>query len=412
MDVGSVCRLLDSETIVMMIQSKKKNLAIIGASYLQLPLIEKARAMGFQTHVFAWEAHDVGESAADHFYPISITDKEAILEQCKKIGICGICSIASDLAVITVNYVADRLNLTGNSLTCTTKSTNKYYMRKALQAGGDPIPHFTLLEKPDDIPHEGGLYPTDSQHAEIHYPADSPQVEIHYPAVIKPTDRSGSRGITIVNNEEEARAALEEALAVSFEGRALMEDYVDGAEYSLEGISWKGKHHILAITEKHTTGQPWFVETGHVQPAPLNEAIAQKVRATVLHALDTLEIQNGASHSEVRITADGHIFIMEIGARMGGDLIGSDLVPLTTGIDYVKAVIQIACGQEPDLRPIDHKGCSAEVRYILTKEDLAQMRLLQSTHPEQFIRLGYLDETMFDQIKDSSQRAGCYMIRR
>ena len=97
----------------------EKNLAIIGASYLQLPLIEKAKEMGYTTHVFAWKANDVGEEAADKFYPISIIEKEEILEVCKKIGICGICSIASDVAVITVNYVAEKLGLAGNKIETT-----------------------------------------------------------------------------------------------------------------------------------------------------------------------------------------------------------------------------------------------------------------------------------------------------
>ena len=68
----------------------KKHLAIIGASYLQLPLIEKAKDMGYTTHVFAWAAGDVGEEAADFFYPVSIVEKEEILDKCRQIGICGI----------------------------------------------------------------------------------------------------------------------------------------------------------------------------------------------------------------------------------------------------------------------------------------------------------------------------------
>ena len=77
-----------------------KNLAIIGASFLQLPLILKAKEMGYKTHVFAWKANDVGEQAADVFYPISIVEKEKILEECRKIGIDGICSIASELTML------------------------------------------------------------------------------------------------------------------------------------------------------------------------------------------------------------------------------------------------------------------------------------------------------------------------
>lgn len=108
----------------------EKNLAIIGASYLQLPLIQKAKKLGYITHVFAWKINDVGERAADYFYPISIVEKECILKKCREIGICGICSIASDLAVITVNYVAEELGLNGNSLETTDVSTNKYLMRQ------------------------------------------------------------------------------------------------------------------------------------------------------------------------------------------------------------------------------------------------------------------------------------------
>ena len=67
----------------------KKKIAIIGASYLQLPLIQKAKELGYETHVFAWKANDVGEKVADYFYPISIVEKERILKKCREIGICG-----------------------------------------------------------------------------------------------------------------------------------------------------------------------------------------------------------------------------------------------------------------------------------------------------------------------------------
>ena len=93
----------------------KKKLAIIGAALFQEPAILKAKAMGLETHVFAWEAGDPGEKMADFFYPISIREKEEILEKCREIGIDGIISIASDLAMVTVNYVAENMGLTGNS---------------------------------------------------------------------------------------------------------------------------------------------------------------------------------------------------------------------------------------------------------------------------------------------------------
>ena len=126
-------------------------LAIIGASYLQEPLIEKAKSMGIETHVFAWAAGDVGEKSADYFYPISIVEKEQILEKCKEIGINGICSIASDLAAITVNYVAHAMELVGNSPECALISTNKHLMREAFEKNGDPSPKSILVSSVRDL---------------------------------------------------------------------------------------------------------------------------------------------------------------------------------------------------------------------------------------------------------------------
>ena len=320
----------------------KKNLAIIGASYLQLPLIEKAKKLGYTTHVFAWATNDVGESAADHFYPISITEVDQITEKCQEIGICGICSIATDLGNIAVNYVADKLGLPCNSPESTKKSTNKHLMRQAFEANGDPSPKSILVDENTDIS----------------------SINMVFPVIIKPTDRSGSRGIFKLESREGLNDAVKAALSESFEKKALIEEYAEGEEYSVEGISYKGSHHILAMTLKYTTGAPHFIETGHMEPAPVSDETYKKVTEVITHALDTLEIKNSASHSEIKIDKNGNIKIIEIGSRMGGDCIGSDLVKYSTGIDYLKAVIDVACGNEPDLSKIG-ETCIPEVRFIL-----------------------------------------------
>ena len=109
-----------------------KKIVIIGANDFQNQLILKAKSLGYETFVFAWEDGAVGKDTADHFYPISIIEKEAILEECRKIKPDGICSIASDLASITVNYVAEHLGLPCNQIKYSAIQTNKYEMRKAL----------------------------------------------------------------------------------------------------------------------------------------------------------------------------------------------------------------------------------------------------------------------------------------
>ena len=98
---------------------KKRKIAIIGASLFQDPLILKAQELGLETHVFAWKTGDIGESLADYFYPISTREKDRILQRCREIGVEGIISIGSDLAMDTVNYVADKMGLVGNSIEAT-----------------------------------------------------------------------------------------------------------------------------------------------------------------------------------------------------------------------------------------------------------------------------------------------------
>ncbi len=366
-----------------------KDIAIIGASYLQLPLIEKAKEMGFVTHVFAWAANDVGERAADHFYPISITEVDAIADQCRKIGICGICSIATDLGNYTVNYVANQLGLPGNSMDSTVKCTNKFEMRKAFQKNRDPSPKSILVDTCSDLN----------------------AFSLVYPVIIKPTDRSGSRGITKLDSSDGLTKAVDWAINNSIEKKALIEEYIEGQEYSVEGISYNGEHHILAVTLKYTTGAPNFIETGHLEPAPVNKETYKRIEAVVIHALDTLGIQNSASHSEIKIDDSGNIHIIEIGSRMGGDCIGSDLVYLSTGIDYLRAVIQVACGEKPDLTSRGNT-CLAEIRYILTKEDLDEYTRMIKDEPERIIKV--VDIRHLELVgctTNSSDRAGCYIIK-
>lgn len=365
-----------------------KDLAIIGASYLQLPLIEKAKELGYRTHVFAWAAGDVGETAADHFYPISIVEKDAILEQCRQIGICGICTIASDLAAITVNHVAHRLGLPGNTPEATAKSTNKHLMRKAFAQGGDPSPRSILVDENTDLS----------------------VLALDYPVIVKPTDRSGSRGIYKLENGDGLALAVRQAMSEGFEKKALVEEYAHGQEYSVEYISFQGVHHFLAVTKKYTTGAPHFIETGHLEPAPLSPEVLARVQAVVSHALDTLEIRNSASHSEIKIAGDGTIRIIEIGGRMGGDCIGSDLVQLSTGYDFVKMVIQVAVGEIPDFTMVCNPT-PVESVFLFTQADVEELEQLQREEPERLIRIVDFHPENIGKITDSSNRAGCYIRR-
>ena len=361
-----------------------KKLAIIGASYLQLPLVLKAKEMGIETICFAWEDGAVCKEVADHFYPIDVKQKEQILKVCQKIGIDGITTIAADLPVSTINYVANQMGIISNPYEYSGITTNKYLMRQCFMDNNVPSPKFTLVD--------------DDDHYQI--------TGFKFPLIVKPTDRSGSRGVEKVLDPVQLEEAIERARKESFEHKAIIEEFVTGREISVESISNEGKHYILQITDKVTTGAPFFVELEHHQPSSLPEDIKERVRGIVLKALDALHIQFGASHSELKITEDGDIRVIEIGARMGGDFIGSNLVQLSTGYDFLKGVIEVALGDfhEPQITEHSYSGV-----YFLSKETESLKSVIENwkEYPE-IVEAEITDEEL-RHIECSGDRSG-YLI--
>lgn len=365
-----------------------KKIVIIGANDFQNPLILKAKEMGFETHVFAWQDGSIGERTADFFYPISIVERDRILKECEKIRPDAVASIGSDLAMLTVNEVAGRLKLPCNSMECTQISTNKYAMRRAFQAAGVPVPGFVSIDAKTPV---------------------EKVKELKLPVIVKPTDRSGSRGITKLTDWKEFSEAQKLAVENSFEKKAIVEEYLTGEEYSCECISYEGAHYFLALTKKYTTGEPHFIETGHLEPSGLSQVQMEKVKDAVFQALTALKVENGASHTEFMIDEADKVKIIEVGARMGGDCIGSHLVPLSTGYDYVRMVIDVACGKKPDFGKHRQEGAAC-IRFVFHKQDLELLERLKSDKPENIHFISEIKLVREGRVTDSSTRFGYYIL--
>ena len=363
-----------------------KKLAIIGASYLQLPLVLKAKEVGLYTICFAWLKDAVCKDVANEFYDISIIEKERIYEKCKQIGIDGICTIASDVAAPTVAYVAERLGLISNSYSCAVLANNKFLMRNAFLKAGIPCPRFRIAEDTSDLK----------------------DLTLDYPLIVKPTDRSGSLGVSRVDSIDELTDAVKAALSVSFKRQAIIEEYIEGREISVEFISYQGKHYPLAITDKVTSGSPHFVELAHHQPADLSDVLYAKIYSLNKKALSALGISNGASHAEYKITSTGRVVIIEVGARMGGDFIGSDLVYLSTGYDYLKGAIDVSLGYF-DI-PTLNRNVYAGV-YFLSKE--TEWLLPIFNNPDSYLEV--IKSEVFpiplQEVKCSSDRKGYFIYQ-
>lgn len=366
-----------------------RKIVIIGASELQNPLILKAKEMGFETHVFAWKSGDIGERTADHFYPVSIVEKDRILDICREIQPDAVASIASDLAAITVNYLANALGLPSNPAETAYIASNKFAMRGAFQAAGIPTPAFAKVATGDDL---------SAVHA------------MQLPIIVKPTDRSGSRGIYKLTSFDGLEDAIRHSVEASFEKKAIVEEYIEGDEYSFETISQNGVHHYLTITKKFTTGSPHFIETGHLEPSDLDAETIEAAKELVFRALDALHITTGASHAEFKVLpGTREIRLIEIGARMGGDCIGSDLVRLTTGYDFVRMVIQAAAGDPLELTKADAVPAAA-VRYIFSEQDIAHYEAIRQSAPDKLYRASEMQHVAGAAVTDSSTRYGFYIV--
>ncbi len=242
----------------------------------------------------------------------------------------------------TISYVAEDMNLIGNSYQCSLQSTNKALMRDAFLAHGVASPDYLKLS-PFDTSKLHGL---------------------SFPVIVKPLDRSGSRGVTKAYNDRDLEDAILKARHESITKTVIVEEFVDGCEVSVECISWEGKHYFIAITDKVTTGEPYFVEIEHHQPSLLPLEIQSKIKDETIKALNALDILYGASHTELLVTKAGEVYLVEVGARMGGDFIGSHLVPLSTGYDFLKGVIDCALNQFQEPVP-ELSNCSGV--YFLCK---------------------------------------------
>ncbi len=363
--------------------NEMKKLAILGASYLQKPLIEKAKEMGIETHCFAWDNDlAVCKNISDFFYPISVLEKEQLLVKCKEIGIDGITTIAIDICVPTIAFIAENLNLISNSYKSSIIATNKAKMRLAFEDANVNSPKSICLENTKLIN----------------------ELNLSFPLIVKPTDRSGSRGVSKVYNEIELKNAIDRGLEESLENKVVIEEFIEGVEVSVESISWQGNHHILVITDKVTTGEPYFVELAHHQPSALSNEIQEKIKSETLKALNALEVKFGASHSEFKITNEGKVYAIEVGARMGGDFIGSDLVYLSTGYDFVKGVIDVSLGKFslPIIKNNKYSGV-----YFLSKNSEKLVPIFNQTN--QFEVKKEIFNTNLLEINNSNDRSG-YLI--
>ncbi len=358
-----------------------KSVLILGASELQVPAILAAKEKGIKTIVVDMDEAATGIHHADEFYNISTVDYEAVLNLSRRKEIDGIMTICSDRPMKVVAKVGRELGLNTISEDAALKATNKGEMRKALKEGGVPIPNFSIVSSEEEYREAIKGF--------------------SYPFIVKPSDNSGSRGVMLVEKEEDLLKAFTYARKNCTDGMVLVEDYMEGPEVSVE-VFVDGEPKVVQITDKITTGAPHFVETGHTQPSRLDSSLLDEITAVAKAGVKALGISLGPAHVEIKVTGDG-AKIVEIGARLGGDYITTDLVKLSTGVDLVEAALMSSLGEPVDLeRKWDR---TSAIRYFgfnsyinLRKEVIDSMERM------------YVNKMEKREMKSSRDREGFFII--
>lgn len=327
-----------------------KKIMILGAGILQIPAIVKAKEMGLEVVAVDIDPNAVGWKESGIIREeISTIDIPNVLKSAQKHKIDGIMTLASDMPVRTAAVVSRELGLAGITEETALKATNKNAMRMALREYGVPIPLFYCVSSKKEC-----------------LEAIRKIREKGYECILKPEDNSGSRGIELLRDysDRAIERAFDYSIQYSKSGNLMIEEFMEGPEVSVETLSRKGECHVVQITDKLTTGAPYFVEMGHSQPAVLEKSVKKKICETAIAANRAIGIEEGPSHTEIKMTKDGPK-IVELGARLGGDNITTHLVPLSTGVDMVECCIKIALGEEADIIPKFKRGSA--VRYFHTE---------------------------------------------
>jgi carbamoyl-phosphate synthase large subunit len=297
---------------------------ILGAGKFQIPIIELAGKMGFETVVVS--AAGPGFKIADKSYQVDVREKEIILEIAQKEEICGITTDQTDLPVPTVAYVAEEMGLPGIGYDCALRITNKVQCRNHSKRIGFPIPEFFQASNLEEA-QEGAN-------------------RIGFPLVVKPSDSQGSRGVSMVNDSDALPNKFHNALAYSATKTVLLEEFIAGQEINVVGFVSNLVYTNLVIGCKEHFDLPgMFISKKGIYPAPLAGDLKRRIVDLNCRLFESLGPKFGITFGQYRINEEtGRICLMEAALRSPGNFTSSHLVPLVCGIDVLPLLIELVSG--------------------------------------------------------------------
>lgn len=312
----------------------KQSVLILGAGLMQKPAILAAKKSGFHTYVIDANENAESISYADEFRKIDLKNREEIYEFSKYLkdehNLSGIFTAGTDFSA-SVSFAAEKLGLACHSFEAALNASIKPRMRACFKAHGVPSPEFFSL-KGTEISEEKIRFMTDS---------------LGLPCVVKPADNMGARGCRMIRNFSEAMASVRAAAENSRTDTVIIEEYMEGPEFSIDALVYDGTLTITGFADRHIYYPPYFIETGHTMPTVIDETKKLELIDCFSKGIKSLGLTCGAAKADIKYTEKGPQ-IGEIAARLSGGYMSGWTFPYSSGCDLTEQALLIAAGKEPE----------------------------------------------------------------
>ena len=320
-----------------MLKKMAKKVMCIGAGPYQKKGIETAKKMGLYVIATDVDPNAVGLSSADKPYAIDARDIKNSLKIAREEKIDGVMTISSDASVMTVASISEELGLPGINKEVAANCLDKEFMRKAFYAHNVPSPKSYAVYSVEDLLQKSKL--------------------VKFPVVVKPADSAGSRGVRKVERQEDLPQAYKKAIEYSDKQKVIIEEFMEGVEVSVEAFVVDGEIHIIALSDKIRTEPPYLLDIQVTFPSAYPKKVQKQIIDVAKKAIKAVGVKTGPIHMELMMTKDGPVPV-ELAARGPGFKVFSDMIPMVTGIDVLKATVDVAMGKKPNLKHTKKRASS------------------------------------------------------
>ncbi|MDA3811457.1 MAG: ATP-grasp domain-containing protein [Spirochaetaceae bacterium] len=341
---------------------------ILGAGIMQAPAIRIAKEEGWK--VICADGNKNAPAAGDVnlFLHIDLKDLAGLEKAASKIkeeeGLDGVFTAGTDFSA-SVAWIAEKLGLPGISYHSALNATDKIRMRSFFKEHNVASPNFVELSEDMNLNNEVS--------------------SLKFPLVVKPVDSMGARGVKKIADLSELENAVKNAIKYSKTDRAIIEEFIEGEEYSIDALVHHGEVTIHGLAIRHIFFPPYFIEMGHTMPALIDSEKKRAIEDEFKKGIKALGINNGAAKGDIIYSPEGPV-IGEIAARLSGGYMSGWTFPMASNVESTKGAMQIALGLTPAPYDGSYQNVTAERAFLSIPGTVKSIENIEEAYETEFVK--------------------------